>query len=72
MTAIAFWQVESILSILIFVLYVIYEYGIPALLVGLIIWWVSHAGERRRALEIEEYVNTRRQVKEMMRRDKTR
>jgi hypothetical protein len=72
MTAIAFWPGESPFSILILVLYIIFEYGFPALLVGLVIWWVLNAWERRRAEEIAKYVNVRRQVKEMMRRDTTR
>jgi hypothetical protein len=72
MTAIDFWPGESPFSILILVLYIIFEYGFPALLVGLVIWWVLNARERRRAEEIAKYVNVRRQVKEMMRRDMTR
>jgi hypothetical protein len=72
MTAIAFWTGESPFSILILVLYIIFEYGFQALLVGLVICWVLNARERRRALEIAKYVNVRRQVKEMMRRDTTR
>ena len=72
MTAITLWPGESPFSILILVLYIIFEYGFPALLVGLVIWWVLNARERRRAEEIAKYVNVRRQVKEMMRRDTTR
>lgn len=72
MTAIAFWQGESPLSIPIIVLYILFEYGFPALLVGVIIWWISQAGERRRAEEIAKQVNVRRQVKEMMRGDTIR
>jgi hypothetical protein len=72
MTAIAFWTGESPFSILILVLYIIFEYGFQALLVGLVIWWLLNARERRRAEEIAKYVNVRRQVKEMMRRDTTR
>ena len=71
MTAIDFWPGESPFSILILVLYIIFEYGFPALLVGLVIWWVLNARERRRAEEIAKYVSVRRQVKEMMRRDMT-
>jgi hypothetical protein len=72
MTAIAFWPGESPFSILILVLYVIFEYGFPALLVGLVIRWVLNARDRRRAEEIAKYVNVRRLVKEMMYRDTTR
>jgi len=72
MTAITLWPGESPFSILILVLYIIFEYGFPALMVGLVIWWVLNARERRRAEEIAKYVNVRRQVKEMMRRDTTR
>jgi hypothetical protein len=72
MTAIDFWPGESPFSILILALYIIFEYGFQSLLVGLVIWWVLNARERRRAEEIAKYVNVRRQVKEMMRRDTTR
>ena len=54
------------------VLYAIYEYGFPALLVGLVIWYVLQAKERRRAEEVENHVIVMRQVREMMRRDTTR
>jgi hypothetical protein len=60
---------ESIFSILILVLYVIIEYGIPALLVGLVIRRVLKAGEYGRAEEIEKHVVVTRQIKEMLRRD---
>jgi len=72
MTAIAFWRGESPLSIPITVLYVIFEYGIPALLVGLVIWRVLKAREYRRAEEIEKHVIVTRQIEEMLRRDTTR
>jgi hypothetical protein len=68
---IAFWQGESLLSILLIVLYVLFEYGIPALLVGLVIWRVLKAREYRRAEAIEKHVIVTRQIKEMLRRDTT-
>jgi hypothetical protein len=68
---IAFLQGESLLSILLIVLYVLFEYGIPALLVGLVIWRVLKAREYRRAEEIEKHVIVTRQIKEMLRRDTT-
>ena len=72
MTAISFWPGESPLSLLILVLYVIYEYGFLALLVGLVIWRMLKAREHRRAEEIEKHVNTTLQIREMTRRDTTR
>lgn len=72
MTAIAFWPSESPYSILILVLYVLFQYGFPALLVGIGIWRLLKARERRRAEEIEKHFNVTRQVKEMLRRDTTR
>jgi hypothetical protein len=72
MTAIAFWQGEGPLSIPIIVFYALFEYGAPALLVGLVIWRVLKAREYRRAEEIEKRVIVTRQVKEMLRRDTTR
>jgi hypothetical protein len=72
MIAMAFWPGESPFSILILVLYVLYEYGPPALLVGLVIWRVLKAGEYRRAEEIEKHVNVTRQIQEMLRRGAAR
>jgi hypothetical protein len=72
MTAIFFWQGDSTLSVLILVLYFLYEYGAPALLVGVVIWRLLTARERRRAEEIATHVAVTRQVREMMRRDTTR
>lgn len=72
MTAMAFWPGESPFSILILVLYILLEYGFPALLVGLVIWRVLKAREYRRAEEIEKHVIVTRQIKEMLRRDPTR
>ena len=72
MTAMTSWLGDSPFSILMLVLYVIYEYGFPALLAGIIIWQVLKARERRRAEEIENPVIVRRQVREMMRRNTTR
>jgi hypothetical protein len=69
MIAIALWPGESPFSILIIVLYVLYEYGAPALLVGLVIWRVLKAREYRRAEEIETHVNVTRQIREMLLRD---
>jgi len=62
---------ESLFSILILVLYVIIEYGIPALLVGLVIWKLLKAREYRRAEEIEKHVVVTRQIKEMLGSDTT-
>ena len=72
MTVKTYWLGDSPFSILILVLYVIYEYGFPALLVGLVIWRMLKARERRRADEIETHVNTTLQIREMLRRDKIR
>jgi hypothetical protein len=69
--AIAFWQGESLLSILLIVLYLLVEFGIPALLVGLVIWRGLRAREYRRAEEIEKHVIVARQIREMLRRDTT-
>jgi hypothetical protein len=71
MITMAFWPGESPFSILILVLYVLYEYGAPALLVGLVIWRVLKAREYRRAEEIEKHVIVTRQIREMLRRDTT-
>ena len=72
MTAMTSWLGDSPFSILILVLYVIYEYGFPALLVGLVIWRMLKARERRRAEEIEKHVNVTLQIREMLHRDTTR
>jgi hypothetical protein len=72
MTAVAFWPGESPYSILILVLYALFQYGFPALLVGIGIWRVLKARERRHAEEIEKHVNVTRQIQEMPRRDTTR
>jgi len=69
MTAMAFWPGESPFSILLLVLYILLEYGFPALLVGLVIWRVLKAREYRRAEEIEKHVNVTRQIQDMLRRD---
>jgi hypothetical protein len=69
MTAIAFWPGESPFSILIIVLYILFDYGAPALFVGLVIWRVLKAREYRRADEIENHVNVTRRIQETLRRD---
>jgi hypothetical protein len=71
-TAMTSWLGDSPFSILILVLYVLFQYGFPALLVWIGIWSVLKARERRRVEEIQKHVNVTRQVKEMLRRDTTR
>jgi len=66
------WLGDSPFSILILVLYVLFQYGFPALLVWIGIWRVLKARERRRVEEIQKHVNVTRQVKEMLRIDTTR